>query len=295
MAASAQPGLFDDVHFGLEIDFKPNTPDPARIYRSMTDLIEACQSIDIKLAGTFGVQITPVLFLEDIQTGSLTTFLRSMLESVDEEGLKSLDWKKLIGSYLVKGKRVIVNYLKDRETIQGSDEIHDLQRVIAGAAEEAGALEVPGYTPPPAMEVAQCVLLLSESTLPLGADDHAKYLSPDGQSEINTSFRVTPERIEEVLTQRTIVNHRDLILKVKKPDFLGDSMWDFRHDNKKLTAKVADSKWLEEFHQRKVTLYSGDALDVAAEETVKYGYDQEVLATHYEIVQVRAVIPREGN
>jgi hypothetical protein len=293
MATSAQ-GLFDDVHFGIEIDFKPNSPDPARIYRSMTELIEACQSIDVKLAGTFGVQIRPVLFLEDIQTGSLTTFLRSMLESVDDDGLKSLEWKKLVGSYLVKAKRVIVNYLKDRETIEGSEEINDLQRVIAEAAKEAGALEVPGYTPPPVIEIAQCVLLLSDGTAPLGADDRAKYLSPDGQSEINTGFRVTPERIEEVLTQRTIVNQRDLILKVKKPDFLGDSMWDFRHDNKKLTAKIADSKWLEQFHQRKVTLYSGDALDVAAEETVKYGYDQEVLATHYKIVRVRAVLPKEG-
>jgi hypothetical protein len=284
---------FDEVHFGIEIDFKPNTPDPARVYRAMTGLIEACQAIDIKLAGTIGPRITPVLFLEDIQTGSLTTFLRSMLESVDDDALKGLEWKKLIGAYLVKGKRVMVNYLKD--TIQGSEEIYELQLVIADAAREAGALEVPGYKPLPAIEVAQSVLLLSEGTTPLAPDDRAKYLSPEGVTEINTSFRVTPERIEEVLTQRTIVNPRDLILKVKKPDFLGDSMWDFRYDNKRLTAKVADSKWLQEFHQGKVTLHPGDALDVAAEETVKYGYDQEVLATHYKVVQVRAVIPKGSN
>jgi hypothetical protein len=33
-------------------------------------------------------------------------------------------------------------------------------------------------------------------------------------------------------------------------------------------------------------------LDVAIEETIKYGYDKEVLATHYRVLQVRAVIPR---
>ena len=293
--STSTPVPLDEVHFGIEIDFKPNTPDPARVYRSMTGLIEACQAIDIKLAGTVGPQITPILFLEDIRTGSLTTFLRSALEGLDDDALKGLEWKKLIGSYLVKGKRVMVNYLKNRETIQNSQEIYDLQTVIAEAAKETGALEVPGYKPLPAIEAARCVLLLSEGTTPLGPDDRARYLSPDGPEEINTSFRVTPDRIEEVLTQRTIVNIRDLILKVKKPDFLGDSMWDFRYDNKKLTAKVADLKWLQDFHQSTVTLHPGDALDVAAEETVKYGYDQEVLATHYKVIQVRAVIPKESS
>lgn len=258
----------------------------------MTNLIEACQSIDIKLAQTIGPQIKPILFLEDIRTGSLTTFLRSVLESFDDDGIKNLEWKKLVGSYLVKGKRVMVNYLKDRETIQNSEEIYDLQRVIADAARETGTIELPGYKLLPAMEVAQSVLLLSEGTSPLGPGDSAKYLSPDGITEINSSFRVTSDQIEEVLTQRTIMNPCNLILKVKRPDFLGDSMWDFRFEGKKLTAKVIDTRWLGEFHQGRVTLHPGDALDVAAEETVKYGYDQEVLAKHYRVTQVRSVIPR---
>jgi hypothetical protein len=289
MSSAAQVPF--DVAFGIEIDYKPGTPDPARIYRAMTSLIEACQAIDIKLAQTVGPQLKPVLFLEDIRTGSLTTFLRSVLEGIDDDAIKNLEWKKLVGSYLVKGKRIMVNYLKDRETIQGSDEIYDLQRVIADAARETGAF---GVVPKvlPAKEVAESILLLSNGTLPLGPDDRAKYLSPDGTAEINSSFRVTQERIEEVLTQKTLVNRRDLILKVKKPDFLGDSMWDFRHDNKRLPAKVIDSGWLSRFHKGEVTLHPGDSLEVEAEETVKYGYDQEVLATHYRVLEIRGVIPR---
>ena len=73
--------------------------------------------------------------------------------------------------------------------------------------------EVSFGKPPPAIDVAECVLFLSGSTSPLGPDDRATYLSPDGAEEINTRFRVTRERIEEVLTQRTIVNSRDMILK----------------------------------------------------------------------------------
>ena len=281
-----------DVDFGIEIEFKPNTPDPARVYRSMTALIEACQSIDIDLAGSINPRIRPVLFLENIQTGSLTTFLRSALESVDDDALKGLEWKKLVGAYLVRAKRIMVNYLEDRETIQGSPEIYDLQAVIADAAAQTGAVRVPEYKALPVAKVANAVRLISDGTTPLGPDDQATYLSPEGSVGINKSFRVTSERIEEVLTQTTIVTPRDMILKVKKPDFLGDSMWDFRWDGKKLPAKVLDSGWLAEFHRGNVTLHPGDALDVAVEEIVKYGYDQEVLATHYKINLVRRIISR---
>jgi hypothetical protein len=281
-----------DVAFGIEIEFKPNSPDPARVYRAMTELIEACQLTDIDLAGTISPNIKPVLFLEDIRIGSLTTFLRAGLESVDDDALKGLEWRRLVGAYLVKGKRVMIDYLRGRETIQNSEEIYNLQAVIADAARETGALEVPGYRALPVAKVAECVRLLSDGTAPLGPDDRAKYLSPDGVVEINRSFRVTPETIEELLTERTIVNPRDMILKVKKPDFLGDSMWDFRFEGKKFSAKVIDSEWLSRFHRGAVTLRPGDALDVAAEETVRYGYDQEVIATHYKIVEVRDVIPR---
>lgn len=292
MSTASQIPIHFDVDFGIEIEFKPNSPDPARVYRSMTNLIEACQSIDIKLAQSLSPQIKPVLYLENIETGSLTTFLRTVLESFDDDAIKNLEWKKLVGAYLVKAKRRMVDYLKDRETIQNSREIFDLQQVISDAARETRAVDLPEYQALPAGEVAQSVFLLSEGTTPLGPDDHAKYLSPDGTIEINRSFRVTKERIEEVLTQKTVVNPRDLILKVKKPDFLGDSMWEFRFAGRKLDAKVIDDKWLSEFHQGNVTLHPGDALDVAAEETIKYGYDQEVLATHYRVLQVRTVIPR---
>src|ERR1035441_9360347 len=57
MSSAAQVPF--DVAFGIEIDYKPGTPDPARIYRAMTSLIEACQAIDIKLAKTVGPQLKP--------------------------------------------------------------------------------------------------------------------------------------------------------------------------------------------------------------------------------------------
>jgi hypothetical protein len=52
--------------------------------------------------------------LDDIQTGSLTTFLRCAQESIDDDILKGLERKKVVGSYLVRGKRVMVNLRANR-------------------------------------------------------------------------------------------------------------------------------------------------------------------------------------
>ncbi len=90
--------------FGIEVDFTPNTEDPTRVYRAMTGIIQSCEFIDRQFAALFGAGVRSVLLLESIEAGSITTWLRTIIESVDEDALKSGDYKKVIGTYLVKVK-----------------------------------------------------------------------------------------------------------------------------------------------------------------------------------------------
>jgi hypothetical protein len=124
--------------------------------------------------------------------------------------------------------------------------------------------------------------------------DKAQFVTDEGRVPINTSFRVTAEQIEEILTRERITNELEMILMVKKPDFLGDSMWDFRHEGKRIPAKVVDSEWLGNFHTGTIALRSGDALRAWVEIETNYGNDREVLATHYRVLKVLEVIPRSG-
>src|ERR1700719_2313692 len=78
--------------FGIEINFKPLSDAPSRVFRAMTDLIEAFQEIDALLAGSIRGTIKPSTLLEDIEAGSLRVWLRNVLNSVDDESLKSGDW-----------------------------------------------------------------------------------------------------------------------------------------------------------------------------------------------------------
>src|SRR2546422_288088 len=104
--------------FGIKLEFEPNSPRPSRIFRTMTGLIEACEEIDNDLAASISIRVQPVLVLEDIEAGSVTAWLKYVLESVDDDALKNLEWKKIVGAYLVKGKRKLIEFIERRSTIR---------------------------------------------------------------------------------------------------------------------------------------------------------------------------------
>lgn len=282
------------IDFGITLEFEPNSEDPSRIFRAMTGLIESCEMIDKDLAASISIAVTPVLVLQDIEAGSLTAWLKYVLNSIDDDAIKNLEWKKAVGAYLVKGKKKMVEFLDSRSTIRRASEIYELQGLLGEAAGEAGLTLISLNSPIPAPRVAEDLRLLSDATRPLLPGDTAQFVTDEGLVPINTSFRVTTEAIEQILTQESITNRLEMILMVKKPDFLGDSMWDFRHEGKKIPAKVVDTDWLGNFHRGAIAFCSGDALRAFVEIETNYGSDREVLGTHYRILKVLEVIRRSG-
>ena len=295
MAELATDGTVDfpeSMDFGITVEFEPNYGEPSRIFRTMTGLIEACEVIDRDLAASISIRVTPVLLLEKVQVGSLTAWLKYVLTSVDDDALKNLDWKKAVGAYLVRGKKRVVEFLDKRETIENAREIYQLRGILQETAAEAGLTLISLNTPIPAPRVAEDLRVLSDATTPLLAEDSAQFVTVEGSVSINTSFRLTSDAIEKILTQESTTTEDEMVLMVKKPDFLGDSMWDFRHEGKRIPAKVLDTIWLETFHRGAVALRSGDALRAWVEIQTNYASDQEVVGTHYRILRVLQVIPR---
>lgn len=278
--------------FAIRLEFEPHSGDPSRIFRTMTGLIEACKTIDMDLVGPLSIRVDPFLVLEDVQTGSLTARLSYLLKSIDDEALASLEWKKILGAYLVRAKRRIVQFLDRRPTITDAREIYQLQDILDEAASEARLPLISLNSPVPAARVADDLRLLSEATVPLLPGDSAQLVTDEGPVPINTSFRLPAEAIEQILTRDRKTERAEMILMVKKPDFLGESMWDFRHNGKRIPAKVLDNDWLRSFHGGAVPLRSGDALRAVVEVETNYGKEGEVVGTHYRVLNVLDVIPR---
>ena len=105
--------------FGIKIDYKKNSGSPSRVFQVISNLLDACQRIDKRLAELIDADIEPVLILEDIHagSGSIQAWLRITLISNPDDSLYPTNWKPLIGQFLIKGKKTMIDFMKDKPKI----------------------------------------------------------------------------------------------------------------------------------------------------------------------------------
>lgn len=280
--------------FCLEIDYQKGSANPSRVFRAMTELIETVQQIDLALIGSIDNKIQPVLLLEDIESGSVRAWLRNVLEKIDDGAIKDMDWKKQVGAYLVKGKYVLIDFLKNKTEITDKKQLYELQGKLLKLAEETEVRNFPAYSQITTQKLIQGIDLLNKSLAHLDKKDSVKYISDEGETKFNLDFNFVPEQIEDLLTKEKLESTSEMILKVKKPDYLGDSRWELKHD-KVILAKILHKEWLEDFQNRKIDIRPGDSLKAKVRIVVKYGFDNEVIGMNHEILEVIKVMNNDEN
>ena len=77
-----------------------------------------------------------------------------------------------------------------------------------------------------------------------------------------------------------------MILKIKKPDYLGDSKWQFKHGKKTMEMKILDDAWLNRFRMKQVTIAPGDSLRAIVKSEVKYDFSNDVISEKHEILKM---------
>jgi len=212
----------DTVDFGIHVDFVKDSPDPGRVFRSMSSLIDSLQALDRELVKMIDVSIQPVLMLEDIESGSLRTWLREVISSVDDQALKVGDWKKVLGSYLVRAKYIVIKFLDGKPAISDRHEIEVLQGELIRIAEETQVRSIPAYTPIPTRRLLGGIQEVNDSLRQLSPEDKARFISSEGEVPFNLGLQLSLAALEELITREVIENEDTMILKVKKPDYLGE-------------------------------------------------------------------------
>lgn len=282
-----------EYDFCISIDFEKGSKNPSRVFTSMASYIECFKEIDDEFSKTIDSKITSVLLLEDIESGSLKSFFRNVLTSIADNALKDGDWKKIVGVYLVKVKYKLLDFLKEKNYIESRAQIENLQSEIHLLAEETNVRSMPGYAPIQMDKLLYGLKRITSSSKTLNKKDEVEFITPEKIVRINKNFVYDSELVEELLTRETISSKSEMILKVKKPDYLGESMWDFKHGDRALQAKFSNIDWLKEFQTRKFDIRPGDSIRALVETQIKYGFNSEVIATHYFIIEVYDII--QGN
>lgn len=286
----------DNNEFEIKIDFKKGEGDPSRIFKAMSGLIDAFQTLDSHLAASFDVSLDASLVLDEIETGSIKAKFRDIIEGIPDEALKDANWKKILGHFLLRSKYAILEWLKDRSKIEHRDDLKILEDELLKIAEETDLKLLPAYTAPSAEVLLSDIHSVQESLENLIEEDVATYKYHEKEVSFNNELNISNEIVRDVLTKEVVESSGKRIVKVKKPDYLGQSMWSLQYDNRAIEAKITDINWLSKFQSRIEDVRPGDSLSVMLLEEISYGYEGEIVHRHYEIENVYEVIkpPNQG-
>jgi hypothetical protein len=274
--------------FAIKIDFEHDRIRPSHIFFTMSQLIETFYLIDKHLLEAYNLGIEHSFILKDVEVGSIKAMIITLLNTIDDDALKSLDWKKIVGSYLVKGKKYLLQYLEDKNAISTIDQIKEIEQGLVNLAENE---QVPiSPFPLPMHNILKDLNSLVKATHRLTINEEVSFIYDNGEVQLNKNFSISTETIEELLTQRTISYESDVVLYIKKPDYLGKSMWNVYIDNKSHFVKFLDYDWLDRFQSRHIDVKPGDALRSHVKTTVKYAADNTEISVIYDVLKVYEVI-----
>ncbi len=279
-----------DSKFEIYIDFKPSEGDPSRVFHAMADLVDSLKELDTELASMVSISFKPELYLEEIEGGSVRAWFHAVIEDIPDEALKEGNFKKILGHFLLKAKYKILKWTEEKEKIEHIQEIKELEDELLTLAEETDIKQLPAYKPMETERLLSHINSINNSLTPLIEEDKVSYISSEGTTGINSNLAISNEIIVELLTSEIIETNGVRILKVKKPDFLGQSKWILRYQGHQIEAKISDLKWLNSYQGRQEELQPGDSIKANLKEIISYGHDGEIVHTIYEVTEVEEVI-----
>ena len=202
-----------------------------------------------------------------------------------------MDWKPLVGKYLVAAKWAYVAWINDEEEHKRPGSLADLRQRFLELARQTDVKRIPTYGVPSAADILSSTQDVAKALNKLGETDTAQFISEQGSADFNLGMSWETLDLADLAVKETIsMPAAPMILAVRRPDYLGDTQWEFRHGKRTIRARVTDEKWLREFQARNVDVRPGDALRCRVSQEVKYGYDNELISETFVIETVEDVL-----
>ena len=285
----------EDADFGVTIDFQRGVSDPVKIFESMAMMLGAFKELDRVLIGAVDPEAIPTMVLEDVEAASITSWVRTALGKVDDDALKSLDIKKQIGSYAVKAKYKVMKFLDEKETLRKKQELQDLVNNLNTLGVDMPNRVQLFHKQIEAEDLLGPMDQLQDAKKLLGVKDKV-YLKSDIETyEVDTSSTQRPSEFIVKSTTYTKSGEMLMVLMVKKPDYLGHSLWEFKNGQNTISAHVLDTLWLDKFRHGRVILQPGSALSCNVEYQHEFNENDELLATKHNIIEVKDTMPPAAN
>lgn len=277
--------------FSFVIDFKKGEGNPRRVFDAASALIDAFQSLDRAVLPTIDSKIETSIVLDDVGAGSLRVTLANILRLVNEDALKSGDWKRLVGEMLNGIRLKSIKFLDCEESAK--QRMEDLKQEIRAEATATDVRHLPDYAPLHDGRLIAALDKVQKGKAILETNDSLLIESGKEKYRVNLEETWLPSETLKTVPKQPIEkdNTIELVLTVRKPDMIRDTMWQFLHGRNNVSAAMRDEQWMEDYHARLIAIFPGDALHCTMR--VVYSYDEkgELIDQRNEIVKVHGIIP----
>ncbi len=284
-----------NIFYLLKIDYDINEENPSRIFRSMAEMIESFNSVDLMLAQTIDIEIFIKQYLEKINVGSLETWLRDLICPPVQKKIKKIEYNiENIENYFNKSKKEIIEVLDKNVNIREIKVINNLRDKITQIALDNNINDNFTYSSPDRFYLSKNIEKISKSVKLLNKKDNAYYKiqRDDTFSEINKFSTIDIDNVSSQIIDDEISTQKEVLLKIKQLDVLGDSQWIFKHNNKTITAKILDLKWLKKLHEGEIKIGSGDKIKAIIKMIEKYDKNGKPIIKHCEIIEILEFIEK---
>jgi hypothetical protein len=280
--------------YDVKLNYERGKSDPVIVFSAYAGIVQSFSQIDNLLGKSLDSATICKLTLEDVSPGSIISKIKAWLEC--EENNLTADAapeKEDLQDYVDESAKIFINTL-NKETVESKDQIKALQTNLDNIAKNNRISNIITYTVPPLKSILNVANDFSKSIMKLSDAESVSYQCKNNVIPIKKNASVAFDKIQEEFVEKTLVTEGEMLLKIKKPDLLGNSLWVFKHD-KPIQAHIEDSEWLKEFLDAEIPLFSGDSLLAHVKTIQKYDIEGNLLKQEYFITKINEKITGEHN
>ena len=277
-----------------EIRFEySKTKKPKDIFNEYTLMLIAFEKTETEMLKSISTSLQYKSTLESIETGSIVAKIKSWIEddepNLGNEKLGNLDFK----NYLSDGIKTIVNNLSQDKNITANT-IDKISSDLNNLAEQYKITDAFSYAPIQKKNLIEISNSIREATSNLSNDENVYLLEENGSSiELPKKINIQVSEKDINSKERIIENEIEQILKIKKPDYIADSAWEFKIGRKVKNIKIEDTNWINQFLNKEIKLYPGDSLRCKVFTVEEYDKLGTLVTSKVSITKVLEII--EGN
>ncbi|MGE8723337.1 hypothetical protein ACO2KH_18255 [Leptospira terpstrae] len=277
--------------YPVRIEYDPETEGPSRLFHSLGELIESFKKSDEILAASIGAEIKVKQYLKSVEDGSIIAWIKNKIEIPDQNTLSHQPTNVDVETFLNNGKQIIVESLNKNKSFRKKEDFTEVKEKLKKNASNTNNGSDFNYKEIDTLALASNIKSITDAVKKLNANEKAFIGNLENKSEIPKDTEIFISEIRESFIAETIESEGEKILKIKRIDFLGESMWDFKFGTTPIPAKINDEKWMKKFHNREINLYPGDALHVLLKTKSDYDKRGSLILEHNEVLKVIKIIP----